>query len=79
MAERTILVLGGTGFVGRHVVERLVAAGERVVVPTRRRDKARHLFVLPTVDVVAADVNVAARAARASRRARRRSSISSAS
>ena len=57
MAERTILVVGGSGFVGRQVVDRLVAAGERVVVPTRTRDKARPLFVLPTVSVVAADVN----------------------
>ena len=57
MAERTILVVGGSGFVGRYVVDRLVAAGDRVVVPTRTRDKARHLFVLPTVSVVAADVN----------------------
>ena len=60
MADRTILVLGGTGFVGRYVVDRLVATGDRVVVPTRRRDNARHLFVLPTVSVVEADVNHAA-------------------
>jgi NADH dehydrogenase len=60
MAERTILVVGGTGFVGRYVVDRLAAAGDCVVVPTRSRDKARHLFVLPTVSVVAADVNRAA-------------------
>jgi uncharacterized protein YbjT (DUF2867 family) len=59
MAARKILVVGGAGFVGRYVVDRLVAAGERVVVPTRRRDNARHLFVLPTVRVVEADVNAA--------------------
>ncbi len=60
MAGRTILVLGGAGFVGRYVVDRLVAAGEEVVVPTRARDHARHLFVLPTVNVVEADVHGAA-------------------
>jgi len=60
MAEPAILVLGGTGFVGSHVVERLVARGHEVVVPTRRPDRAQHLYVLPTVDVAAADVNVAA-------------------
>ena len=60
MAERPIVVLGGAGFVGRHVVLRLVARGHEVLVPTRRRDTARQLFVLPTVNVVAADVNVPA-------------------
>ena len=67
MAERAILVVGGAGFVGRYVVDRLVATGERVVVPTRRRAKARHLFVLPTVSVVEADVNVAAELSRLAR------------
>ncbi|MEO8305262.1 MAG: complex I NDUFA9 subunit family protein [Betaproteobacteria bacterium] len=56
MASESILVVGGSGFVGRHVVSRLVADGRRVVVPTRRRDNARHLNVLPSVDVVEADV-----------------------
>ena len=49
------LVLGGSGFVGRHVVARLVAAGHRVTVLTRRRAAARHLILLPTVDVVEGD------------------------
>jgi NADH dehydrogenase len=53
----SILVVGGSGFVGRYIVHRLVNAGHRVVVPTRRRDNARHLFLLPTVQVVEADVN----------------------
>jgi NADH dehydrogenase len=57
MNEGSILVLGGTGFVGRHVVDRLVAAGYKVVVPTRRLDKAGFLQVLPTVNIVSADVN----------------------
>ncbi len=52
-----VVVLGGSGFVGRHIVNRLADAGRRVVVPTRRRDNARHLFLLPTVDVVEADVH----------------------
>jgi len=52
---KTVVVVGGSGFVGRHLVPRLVEAGWRVSVVTRRRDRARHLFLLPTVDVVEAD------------------------
>ena len=64
MSARTVLVLGGTGFVGRHVVNRLGVAGHRVVVPTRRRENARHLILLPTVDVVDADIHDTATLAR---------------
>ena len=36
--------------------ERLAAEGRNIVVATRRRDRARHLFLLPTVEVVEADI-----------------------
>ena len=53
-----ILVLGGSGFVGRHLIERLQRAGAQVTVPTRRRagPGARQLWPLPCVDLVEADV-----------------------
>lgn len=57
MTMPNILVLGGSGFVGRHVVARLVANGWKVVVPTRYRERARHLLPLPTVDVLEADIH----------------------
>ncbi len=52
-----VLVLGGSGFVGRHLVAALVRRGIRVTVPSRRRERAKHLILLPTVDVVEADIN----------------------
>jgi NADH dehydrogenase len=59
-----ICVLGGSGFVGRHLVEKLVERGVFVVVPSRRRERAKHLITLPTVDVVQADVHDPAALAR---------------
>jgi uncharacterized protein YbjT (DUF2867 family) len=52
-----ILVIGGAGFVGRHIVARLVGKGLRVTVPTRHRARAHHLILLPTVEVVERDVH----------------------
>jgi len=52
-----VLVIGGSGFVGRHLVASLAARGCRVTVPARRRERAKHLVLLPTVEVVEADVN----------------------
>ena len=55
--HQDILVIGGSGFVGLHVVNRLVGRGLKVTVPVRRRAAAGHLITLPTVDVVEADVH----------------------
>ena len=60
MSITTICVLGGSGFVGRHVCAALAARGYRVRVPTRSRERAKFLTMLPTAEPVAADVHDAA-------------------
>ena len=59
-----VLVLGGTGFVGTALCERLQRAGVRVTVPTRWRRAAQHLLPMPGVLPVEADVHEAAALAR---------------
>ncbi len=57
MRHQDILVIGGSGFIGGHVVAALAADGRRVTVPSRRRETGKRLILLPTVDVVEADVS----------------------
>jgi len=53
-----VCVIGGSGFIGRHIAEQLVREDHSVLVPTRYRETAkRDLIPLPTVDVVEADVH----------------------
>lgn len=54
---KKILILGGTGFVGRHVCEKLTQLQWRVTVPTRHEANARDIQMLPALDVVPADVH----------------------
>lgn len=57
MKKRTICVLGGTGFVGRHLLNRLAARGYHLRVLTRRSERHRDVLVLPSIDLVDADVH----------------------
>lgn len=59
-----ILVLGGTGFVGRQVCEQLARLGWRVTVPTRRVTRAASIQNLPGLTVVEASVHSASDLAR---------------
>jgi NADH dehydrogenase len=64
LKHRNFLIVGGAGFVGRHLVAALAARGASVTVPTRRRERAKQLILLPTVDVVEADLRDPAALAR---------------
>ena len=58
---RNFLILGGTGFVGRSVAEKLVersgGAAGRLRVATRRVARAKHLQLLPTVEIAQGDIH----------------------
>ena len=56
MATQQLVILGGTGFVGSHLVPRLAADGHRIVLLSRNREQRRALGVLPGVSVRSADV-----------------------
>jgi NADH dehydrogenase len=57
MELKRVCVIGGSGFVGGHVVHMLSAQRYQVRVPTRDRERAKPLILLPTVDVVDANVH----------------------
>ena len=57
MDIKNVLLIGGSGFIGGWVANRLSERGIRVTIPTRRRDNTKQLILLPTVDMVEANVN----------------------
>lgn len=56
MRINQVCVLGGSGFVGSAIVHKLSAAGYAVKVLSRRREGAKHLTLLPNVQVAECDV-----------------------
>ncbi len=50
-----ICIIGGTGFVGTHLITELIARGHRVKVITRRPERHRHLKTLPGVKLTSID------------------------
>jgi uncharacterized protein YbjT (DUF2867 family) len=57
MELKKVLLIGGSGFVGGWIANRLSERGIRVTIPTRRRDNTKQLILLPTVYMVDADVH----------------------
>ena len=56
MTTKRICMIGGTGFVGRHIAHQLVERGYDVRILTRDRERAKHLLVLPSAEVIQANV-----------------------
>ena len=57
MKIKNICIVGGSGFVGQHIAHLLAARGINLRVPTRRREHAKSLLVLPTIDVIETNIH----------------------
>ncbi len=57
MNPQRVVLIGGSGFLGSAVANRLAEAGIGVLIPTRRRSRAGHVVLLPNAEVVEADVH----------------------
>jgi NADH dehydrogenase len=57
MRLRKICILGGSGFVGRHIAHTLLEQDYEIRVPTRHRERHRDLLVLPTLELIEADIH----------------------
>src|ERR1700704_441042 len=52
----SVVVLGGTGFLGTRLVARLIKDGHRVTALSRDREQHKHLLVLPGLTLENCDV-----------------------
>jgi len=57
MRDLSVVVFGGTGFIGNHLLALLAEASIPVLVAARHPERVRHLSMLPGVDVVEADIH----------------------
>ena len=57
MKTHHICIIGGSGFVGRHLAARLARDGHRLRVLTRRREPHRDLLILPTLELIECNVH----------------------
>src|ERR1700690_73233 len=56
MKRLSIVILGGSGFLGTRLVARLIKDGHRVTVLSRDREQHKHLLVLPGLTLGNCDV-----------------------
>ncbi len=57
MHDANVVVIGGTGFIGGHLLARLAADGVGTLVPARHYETAKQLTTLPYLDLEVADIH----------------------
>jgi NADH dehydrogenase len=56
MKHKSVCIIGGTGFVGRHIAYRLSKTDKKIRVLTRNAEKNKDLRILPGVELIETDV-----------------------
>ena len=64
MNPKRVVIVGGSGFIGSAIANRLCKEGVKVLIPTRRRSRAGHVLLLPNAEVVEGNVHDVALLAR---------------
>ncbi len=57
MGINKVLLLGGSGFVGTYIANRLAQRGIKLTIPTRRRERTKALIMQPGVEMPEANIN----------------------
>ena len=57
MDIKKVLLLGGSGFVGTYIANRLSQRGVEVTIPTRRRERTKALIIQPNVEMPEININ----------------------
>ena len=55
--KHDVLLIGGSGLVGKAIAQQLQTKGYSVLIPSRRYSTIRDLRLLPSVTLIEADVN----------------------
>ena len=57
MAIKKVLLLGGSGYVGTYIANRLSQRGIEITVPTRRRERTKALIMQPNIEMPEANIH----------------------
>jgi NADH dehydrogenase len=57
MDIKKVLLLGGSGFIGTYIANRLSQRGIEVTIPTRRRERTKALIIQPGIEMPEADIH----------------------
>ena len=57
MDVKKVLLLGGSGFLGTYIANRLSQRGIEVTIPTRRRERTKALIIQPGIEMPEANIH----------------------